>query len=688
MARADLLTYTDPERRITRAQWAKWENVGLDPDLDLDGLVLNWPDSKVADLQAKGALVALTMERTIEGASTLTMTLRDPNGRVLSERAGRMRERVDPTTAAIKAAYKRTPVEVDQGWDPLLPPDLLGRAMEVSIDGVVFRLVAIRYTSATEEIELTFEDRLVYWLRRKKGAKRASRDNITRALFILALLREVRAASYRYVCPELNQRQPVDKPASGTGTTTPRGELASGVPTALNRIYPRHRLGTPGATRLSELQVRAAAEYAGFNPRDALHMAQIAHGESDFYPGVVQDDPGDGMVGHGLWQMTPNAWGGASSPTYRHMDSLGGLDAMRNPLQAARQAKWMHEQSGFRPWYGTRYLDLGSGAGIKSVLRAGAEADATSSAEGKAAAKGAQSRSYQFTRNTDEDSWTAMQRLAGEVNWRCFVVGRSLYYMSEAELYGRRARYQVSPDDPAVIGLDYNVDWGKAVSEATLTVALDRWGASPGSVVLLDGFGPPDGRWLVATVRRDWFAPTAEVTLKQPGKAKLEPADPNTQRASNAIEGGGGEATDMDAGTKAGRVYAAAKAISDKGYPYVWGGGHARAGTPDGGTGRDPGIGYDCSGSCCAALAAAGLGYTPGGKVDVSGTMAASWGQAGRGRQFTVWANGQHVWIQFHEIGAAWRFDTSPYGSGERGPRMRSTQRPTGGFTARHWPGV
>ena len=366
--------YTE-QRALTRAQWAKWEKVGLEPELDLHSLVLNWPDQRVADLEAKGALVGLTMARTIEGASTVTMTLRDPNGRIFSAQAKRTREKVDPTTQAIKAAYKREPAAVDQGWDPLLPPNVLGRAMEVSLDGVVFRLVAVRYTGSTQEVELTFEDRLAYWLKRKRGPKRASRAVVTRAQFILALLREVRAVSYRYVCPELNTRQPVDKTKTPGGSTDVRGVLGSApaqagsVPSALTRTYPAHRLGQANAARLSEREVRMACELAGMKPTDALHMAQIAHGESDYYPGVVQDDPGDGNVGHGLFQFTPHAWGPAGNPTARQMEKLGGLDAMRRPMQAARMAAWMFDQSGLRPWYGTRYLN--TAATGRSVLPRG-----------------------------------------------------------------------------------------------------------------------------------------------------------------------------------------------------------------------------------------------------------------------------------------------------------------------------
>ena len=115
-------------------------------------------------------------------------------------------------------------------------------------------------------------------------------------------------------------------------------------------------------------------------------------------------------------------------------------------------------------------------------------------------------------------------RLGAEVKWRPFVVGNSLYYMSEEALYGRRPRYEVTPDHDAVVDLGYDVDWGKAASEATLVVTLAKWGAPPGSVILLDGWGALDGRWLVASTSRDYFSPLADVKLVQPARALLEPA--------------------------------------------------------------------------------------------------------------------------------------------------------------------
>lgn len=661
--------------RATRARWAKAEAVGLDHELELDALELTVPGNPRAGLDALGALTGIDVEQTIEAAPVVKLTLRDPNMRLLSEAAGRVR----PAKAKGKGV---DPVAVDAGWEPIAAPSLVGESMELTLDGVTFRLTAMSYSSATGEASLTFEHRLVYWLRRKRGARRASRGSCTRAQFVLALVREVRTVRYRFVCPELNVKQTIAKSssrgiraalASTSSSSSTRATSSNDVPRVLDRVYPRHRIGAPGSARLSERQVRAAAELAGLSPTDALHAAQIAHGESDFYPGVVQDDPGDGNIGHGLWQMTPHAWGGPSSATYQHMQSLGGIDAMRNPIQAARQMKWMHDQAnGWQPWYGTKYLDTSKRA-TGSVLANGVETDVSGTDEG-GSASGSYRKSYQFAREANEDSWTAIQRLAQEVGWRFFVVGNSAYYMSELTLYGRRPRYELEPDDPAVLDLSYDIDWGKPVSECSLEVVLERWDAPPGSVVLINGYGPPDGRWLVASVTRDYFAPVATVTLKQPGPAKREPAAETSSGSSDDSSSSSSSSASGGSGPQA--LYERAEAIDAKNYPYVWGGGHGTRGEPSRGTGRDPGVGYDCSGYVGACLLAGGYGGSdPAVHSSSMGSLPGA--KPGRGRYFTVHYNSGHTYIVF-EAGMNVRHkraDTSRMGEGgnaPQGPHLRN----------------
>jgi hypothetical protein len=669
------------------AQWDAYERVGLRADLGHQELVLNWPAKGVADLDVYGAMTAVGVEQTIEGAPTITVTLRDPNMRLLSEVAGR----THPRAVGRPGAKGVMPEAVDEGWEPLDRPSLLGRPVDVELDGVVFRLVGVSYSSASNEATLTFEHRLVFWLRTEKGARRASRGHATRAQFILALVREVASRRFRFVCPELYTHQPiatggrglrsalgVNSSAASGGVDTNGQHAASGFAKGAH-ITVKGRAATGPQRRVLDTAMSVCdAEGAGPKARKALVLGLIEESECKNLTGGDRDssgvlqvrtstargipglDPRDvaGVCRHflrdGYWRSVPK---GAIELAKEHPDWTAGRVTQECQGSApGRYDKWSED--------GDRILAAWAGTGAES-----------------GAARGSYIKSYQFARGANEDSWTAIQRLAGEVGWRCFVVGNSVYYMSEPALYRRRPRLQLDPDTAGVLDLSYDMDWGKPVSEATLQVVLP-WKAPPGSVVVIDGYGPPDGRWLVAAVSRDYFGATAQVTLKTPGPAKREPAhETGTTKAA-----GNGAAAERGDASKSGRVYAAAKSISSKGYPYVWGGGHARAGKPDGGTGRDPGIGYDCSGSVCAALAHAGLGYRLGGPVDASGTIASSWGKPGRGQHFTVWANGGHVWIQFHGEGF-WRFDTSSHGDGPNGARVRHSARDTSGFVARHWPG-
>ena len=101
--------------------------------------------------------------------------------------------------------------------------------------------------------------------------------------------------------------------------------------------------------------------------------------------------------------------------------------------------------------------------------------------------------------------------------------------------------------------------------------------------------------------------------------------------------------------------------------PYLWGGGH----------GKWLDHGYDCSGSVSFALANAGLLAGP----QTSGALM-GWGKPGKGKWITVYSNPGHVFL----VVAGVRFDTS--GNRKTGSRWQSDMRCTGGFVARHPPGL
>lgn len=120
----------------------------------------------------------------------------------------------------------------------------------------------------------------------------------------------------------------------------------------LNKEFPAHFVeDNAGQVRLSASQITTLADKAGL-PGEA--MMWVAKGESGFYPGIVQHDPGDGNVGTGLFQITPNAWNGDAKLLTRFND-LGGSDGMRNPWHQCLMAKELYDLAGMDPWNRTRY---------------------------------------------------------------------------------------------------------------------------------------------------------------------------------------------------------------------------------------------------------------------------------------------------------------------------------------------
>ena len=123
------------------------------------------------------AIVGGEIERTIEGASTLTLELHDPDQKLLNGKLLMGKEPVD--------------VKFDRFW---------------------FRLVRTSKQGTT--LTLTFEDREVSLMRLITKPRQAYRDKMTRAEFILSMLLETKGDDGRkvkipYYIPELHVRQDI-----------------------------------------------------------------------------------------------------------------------------------------------------------------------------------------------------------------------------------------------------------------------------------------------------------------------------------------------------------------------------------------------------------------------------------------------------------------------------------------------
>jgi len=601
-------------------------------DLDIVTFVLDvrGRTAHSLDKRVQNSIIEGELERTTDGASTLRVTLHDP---------------------------ART----------LLRSGLFAHTIDVRLDRFWFRLAQV--SKQDDQLTLTFEDRDVARLRAIRGPRKAtsghgkvkpkvetaSRATVTRAEFALSLVRELHPAP-SFVCPQLHKKQAVAASTTTADTSAPPSPSKD---------------GTYNSAQLQSLWIQAGGPRAV-----APTMAAIALAESSGRAGAVGGPNSNGTYDYGCWRIN-------SVHGYPKAKLLAADQSFN-----AQCAVTIYKAQGLRAW-----STYSSGA-YRKYLRNGSVPGVSDTRATR------RTLPYQFRRGAvnghPEDSWTCLQRLAQEVNWRCFCNEGRIYFVADDDLLALSTPVTVSEQTPGVAAIDFDLDNGKVSNEATITARASRWAADPGSTVQLHDLGPADGIWIVHDVRRSLYDADATITLRKRGKPLKEPAadteqvpDPRTRDGItlgklNAASGGSGEA-DNPATNAVEQAYAAAISIHNHHYPYVWGGGHARAGVPDRGTGRDPGVGFDCSGSVCAVLAAGGLGLRPGGPAPTSGPLM-SWGAAGPGRYLTVYTNLTHAFIVFHTTKGNQHFGTGQWGKGWGGPGFNPNMHPTSGFVARHWP--
>lgn len=123
------------------------------------------------DARLGDAITAAEAAMSIEGASTITLRARDPDRLLLREN---------------RFANQKFDLRAGDDW---------------------FRLVGV--SKQGDDLTLTFEDREVAWLRGYSTPRKAYRDQMTRAEFVVSLIDEVREGTIRVYCPELHEIQPV-----------------------------------------------------------------------------------------------------------------------------------------------------------------------------------------------------------------------------------------------------------------------------------------------------------------------------------------------------------------------------------------------------------------------------------------------------------------------------------------------
>jgi hypothetical protein len=146
----------------------------------------------------------------------------------------------------------------------------------------------------------------------------------------------------------------------------------------------------------------------------------------------------------------------------------------------------------------------------------------------------------QYTRgstvDTSEDSWTAMQRVASGVGWRCWESSGVIYLGPDeywlGYIFGPNGVTKGDPPINTTVGhlppdnlyefttgvqlMDYDWDIGKPFGNATVTCMLDFLRYQPGEVINLNNIGPASGPWIVNTIQRDLFLAEGTITCQIP----------------------------------------------------------------------------------------------------------------------------------------------------------------------------
>jgi hypothetical protein len=476
------------------------------PDVRIENLVLTTSGHGIPAVDLATKITAGRVEQTMQGAPMLSLTIPDTD-------------------------YA------------LLESGLFNYKVDAVLDGVPFRLVSVGLQD-DRMLTLSLEHRVVSYLREHKSPLKVSRNVMTRGEFIYKLVREVHAVPIRLVAPSMDIRQRIAKPKVEVTHTTRSG--TAGISDTVKLTV----AGAPAskAQRRQMERVLAVAAKLHAGDRAVLALVVAAIGESGFTPKRNQGNPPSRYWGVFQGSMDVFAIDDTEGMATAFLKGgqgfqRGGAKALAraHPEYSPGQIAYMVEgdRSNFTSdALAANFYDKWRSEAEKIIAAYTGGGDAAASFGGG----GKYWKRYEFTRGvpgvTHEDSWGAIQRLAAEVRWRAFVVGtRSLYYVTDDDLLKGLPRYIITPDTDGLVSLNFDVEVGGRFvihrgiaeakpAEATLRVRVDRWEAQPGSSVLLDGWGPGGGTWLVDSVTRDLFDAEAEVNLRKP---QLELPEPTAQ---------------------------------------------------------------------------------------------------------------------------------------------------------------
>jgi hypothetical protein len=498
--------------QISQLQLDQRELMGTDVDLES----LKFQLRGTMPVEMIDHVTEATTHRTIAGASTLTVNVLDEH-RVL------------------------------------LRSGMLSKKVDIQIEGLWFRLVNPQKSG--DMLNLVFEDREIAVLRTYaqpiKASAATNRINITRAQFVLRMIKEPVEFNIPYWIPELKVQQPIGTPTQASPyadalTSFNNTHRTLGInPNQIQVLRVEGQLITTSQLKVATtiLDVGAARLLA----RPILVMAIMCAIQESNLANLAGGDANSS----GAFQQQGYINGIRTQWPASHdvaKDAGGFYDAIAPMYASEPDAPYwkiisdvQHPRKEYETYYQKHFLDA-----ERIVTAYGMPSSDILTANGSAV-PGASSSNYEFYRGIlpvtgqnnwlPEDSWTCIQRLASEVNWRAFFVSGTFYYVADEDLFASQPRMRITEGQGGVDFIDGDYDENKKVATASVTCRIGRWNAPPGSVVELYDMGVWDGRYLITDVARSLFNDQGTISLEKPHPVLPEPLSDSASKLSSTFQG-------------------------------------------------------------------------------------------------------------------------------------------------------
>lgn len=454
-------------------------------DVDADEFILDFIKNTAGfqDRDIRALIVDGYIEQTMEGAGSVVVTITDPESEILN--SGAFDQQVD-----------------------------------IVVDNLRFTLSAINKNDDT--LDLTFEDFSVARTRKHKEIVTTNRNRLTRAEFVVYLIRRVPSNKHlAIVCPELNKKQP---------TTSDKKEVKKAKREAgLSNTGDLHVMHADGSvTRANNSQLDLAetildtgSAMKGMTPKVLASgiavpmiesgLANLSGGDRDS-TGAFQQRRSQGWPASGDVEVDAKAYFEAALEVNKANPGLS-IEELSGKVQRP-QANLIYRY-GKAAKYAKEFVEAYGSAGFTTVAYRKKFVFTTKDENGKA-----------------RDWWTAIKDTMDVVKWAVFMSNGSLYVISEEDLIKSKPRMKISEEMDGVDRINFSYDIGQPLASATVTCRADRWLAPAGTVVILDGAGPANGRWLVSTLRRPLFSRDTTIELKKSDHSLKEPPSEIVQRAT------------------------------------------------------------------------------------------------------------------------------------------------------------